>query len=147
MKLIYVFWLGICQPRLMLVLKLILSVFLWLSFPDLGGKSENSIDPIVSAIGSGSSSELARFFDSSISMNVNGQQGEYSKNQAEIVLRDFFKKNPSRGFSLVFQNENPGSLSTYIGEYSSNQVMFKVFIKVSQSSNSFRIYSLDFVKS
>ncbi|OOG70757.1 hypothetical protein B0E43_18120 [Algoriphagus sp. A40] len=118
-----------------------------MSFPDLGGKSENSIDPIVSAIGSGSSSELARFFDSSISMNVNGQQGEYSKSQAEIVLKDFFKKNPSQGFSIVFQNENPGSLSTYIGEYSSTQNKFKVFIKVSQNSNSFRIYSLDFVKS
>lgn len=147
MKVIYLFWLGFCQSRLMLVFKLIFSIFLWLSSPDLAVKMENSIDPIVSAIGSGSSSELARFFDSSISMNVNGQQGEYSKNQAEIVLKDFFKKNPSRGFSLVFQNENPGSLSTYIGEYSSNQVTFKVFIKVSQNSNGFRIYSLDFVKS
>lgn len=143
----HLFWLGICQSRLMLVLNLILSVFLWLSIPDFGGKSENSIDPIVSAIGSGSSSELARFFDSSISMNVNGQQGEYSKSQAEIILKDFFKKNPSRGFSIVFQNENPGSLSTFIGEYSSDQEEYKVFIKVSQNSNSFRIYSLDFVKS
>ncbi len=131
----------------MQVLSLILSVFLWFYSPDIEQNPDDSIDPVVSAIGSGSSSELARFFDSSISMNVNGQQGEYSKNQAEIVLRDFFKKNPSQGFSLVFQNENPGSLSTYIGEYASNQGMFKVFIKVSQNGSGFRIYSLDFVKS
>jgi hypothetical protein len=129
------------------VLSLILSVFLWILIPEWVEKPEANIGPVVSAIESGSSSDLARFFDSSISMNVNGQQGEYSKNQAEIVLRDFFKKHPSRGFSLVFQNENPGSLSTYIGEYSSNQGKFQVFIKVSQSSDSFRIYSLDFVKS
>jgi len=127
----------------MLVLNLFLTLFLWLSNPDQGG----TIEPIVSAIESGSSSDLARFFDSSISMNVNGQQGEYSKNQAEIVLKDFFKKNPSRGFSLVFQNENPGSLSTYVGEYSSNPEKFQVFIKVSQNGNGVRIYSLDFVKS
>lgn len=131
----------------MQVLSLILSIFLWVSAPDLGGKSDSNIGPVVSAIESGSSSDLARFFDSSISMNVNGQQGEYSKNQAEIVLRDFFKKNPSNGFSVVFQNENPGGLSTYIGEYSSSQGKFQVFIKVSQNSNSFRIYSLDFIKS
>lgn len=131
----------------MQVLSLILSVFLWIYSPVNEKNPNESIDPIVSAIGSGSSSELARFFDSSISMNVNGQQGEYSKNQAEIVLRDFFKKNPSQGFSLIFQNENPGSLSTYIGEYSSSPGMFKVFIKVSQNSSGFRIYSLDFVKS
>ncbi len=131
----------------MQVLSLILSAFLWFYSPDSVMNTDKSIDPIVSAIGSGSSSELARFFDSSISMNVNGQQGDYSKNQAEIVLRDFFKKNQSLGFSLIFQNENPGSLSTYIGEYSSNQGMFKVLIKVSQNGSGFRIYSLDFVKS
>lgn len=124
-------------------LNLILTFFLWLSSPSL----EENIEPIIAALESGSSSELARFFDSSISMNVNGQQGEYSKNQAEIVLKDFFKKNPSRGFSLVFQNENPGSISTYIGEYSSDPGKFQVFIKVSQNSKSIRIYSLDFVKS
>ncbi len=124
-------------------LNLILTLFLWLSSPSL----EENIEPIIAALESGSSSELARFFDSSISMNVNGQQGEYSKNQAEIVLKDFFKKNPSRGFSLVFQNENPGSISTYIGEYSSDPGKFQVFIKVSQNSKSIRIYSLDFVKS
>ncbi|GAA0877297.1 hypothetical protein GCM10009119_02650 [Algoriphagus jejuensis] len=113
----------------------------------MGDKLDASIGPVISALESGSSSDLARFFDSSISMNINGQQGEYSKNQAEIVLRDFFKKNPSLGFSIVFQNENPGSLSTYIGEYSSNPGKFQVFIKVSENGSSFRIYSLDFVKS
>ena len=131
----------------MQVLSLILSIFLWVAVPFKGENPAANIGPIVSAIESGSSSDLARYFDSSISMNVNGQQGEYSKNQAEIVLRDFFKKNPSQGFSLIFQNENPGSLSTYIGEYSSGQGKFQVFIKVSQSSDNFRIYSLDFVKS
>ncbi len=129
------------------MLSLILSVFLWIAVPGPVENSAANIGPVVSAIESGSSSDLARYFDSSISMNVNGQQGEYSKNQAEIVLRDFFKKHPSQGFSLVFQNENPGSLSTYVGEYSSNQGKFQVFIKVSQNTNNFRIYSLDFVKS
>lgn len=131
----------------MQALSLILTFFVWFYSPDLGMNTDKSIEPIVSAIGSGSSSELARFFDSSISMNVNGQQGEYSKNQAEIILRDFFKKNQSLGFSLIFQNENPGSLSTYIGEYSSNHGMYKVFIKVSQNGSGYRIYGLDFVKS
>ncbi|WP_343847998.1 DUF4783 domain-containing protein [Algoriphagus jejuensis] len=131
----------------MQLLSILLSVFLWIAPPTMGDKLDASIGPVISALESGSSSDLARFFDSSISMNINGQQGEYSKNQAEIVLRDFFKKNPSLGFSIVFQNENPGSLSTYIGEYSSNPGKFQVFIKVSENGSSFRIYSLDFVKS
>ncbi len=131
----------------MYLLSLILSVFLRIAIPAYLDQPEVNIGPVVSALENGSSSELARFFDTSISMNVNGQQGEYSKNQAEIVLRDFFKKHPAQGFSLVFQNENQGSLSTYIGEYSSSQGKFQVFIKISQTGSQFRIYSLDFVKS
>ncbi len=108
--------------------------------------SLNSIDTVISAIDNGSSSELAKYFDSSISLNVNGSQGDYSKNQAELVLKDFFKKNPSMGFSLVFRSENNPSLSSYIGDYQTAEALFKVFIKVSQQASDFKIYSLEFVK-
>jgi hypothetical protein len=130
----------------MLKINLILFFLFWIS-PSAEIGSVSQIDPIISAIQGGSSSELARFFNPTISLNINGQQGEYSRNQAEIVLKDFFKKNPPLDFSLVFKNENQSSVSTYIGEYASGQSTYKVFIKVSQVESSFRIYGLDFVKS
>lgn len=128
------------------VLSLIVSLFLIFQSPTKDIDSQNSIDTVISAIDNGSSSELAKYFDSSISLNVNGLQGDYSKNQAELVLKDFFKKNPSRGFSLVFRSENNPSLSSYIGDYQTAQGLFKVFIKVSQQVSDFKIYSLEFVK-
>ena len=76
----------------MLKFNLVLILFLWL-LPLTEPASPAQIDPIVSAIQGGSSSDLARYFFPTISLNINGQQGEYSKNQAEIVLKDFFKKN------------------------------------------------------
>ena len=130
----------------MLKINLILFFLFWAS-PSVESGSFSQIDPIITAIQGGSSSELARFFNPTISLNINGQQGEYSRNQAEIVLKDFFKKNPPLEFSLVFKNENQNSVSTYIGEYASGQSSYKVFIKVSQVESSFRIYGLDFVKS
>ena len=130
----------------MLFLNLFLSIWIFFASAPEPGKEIHTIDPIIAALGNGSSNDLAKFFDNSISLNINGQQGDYSKNQAELVLRDFFKKNPSQGFSILYQNENQGSISTYIGEYLSSPGNFKVFIKVSQASNSYRIYSLDFVK-
>ncbi|WP_296702841.1 DUF4783 domain-containing protein [Algoriphagus sp.] len=109
-------------------------------------REELTIDSVVSAIESNSSSDLAKFFESSISLNVNGQQGSYSKNQAEIVIRDFFKKNPSLGFSIVYSSETNPSLSSFIGDYLSEEGTFKVFIKVSLQESILRIYSLEFVK-
>jgi hypothetical protein len=124
---------------------LIVSLILWTAIP-LERIDGSQIDPIISAIQDGSSSELAKFFNPSISLNINGKQGDYSKNQAEIVLRDFFKKNPPLEFSLVFKNENLNSVSSYIGEYDCGQGSYKVFIRVSQTESTFRIYGLDFVK-
>jgi hypothetical protein len=106
----------------------------------------DSIDPVVDAIRDGSSSDLAEYFESSISLNIDGQQGDYSKSQAEIVLKDFFKKNPPLGFSIVFKSETNSSLSSYIGEYKSSQNQFRVLIKISQQGANSRIYSLEFVE-
>ncbi len=130
-----------------LILSFFLSVFLYgqTSFGFDAGVA--SIDPVISAIEGGSSSDLAKFFEQSISLNVNGQQGEFSKNQAEMVLKDFFKKNPSLGFKVVFRSETNPSLISYIGDYKSTESSFKVFIKVIQQGENLRIYSLDFVKS
>ncbi|MCS5491115.1 DUF4783 domain-containing protein [Algoriphagus limi] len=106
----------------------------------------DSIDPVIVAIDSGSSSELARYFGNSISLNINGQQGDFSKNQAELVLRDFFKKNPPVSFQVVFRSENNPSISSYIGEYQSGQTNYKVFIKINQQNSQIEVYSLGFVK-
>lgn len=122
--------------------------FLLISFQPVASLQvgDEPIDAIVSAIDSGSSSDLAKYFDSSISLNINGQQGDYSSNQAELVLKDFFRKFPATSFSLVFKSENNPSLSTYIGEYQTNQTVLKVFIKANLQSDALKIYSLEFVK-
>jgi hypothetical protein len=124
----------------------IINILLWIA-PTLDRENSEQINPIISAIQVGSSTELAKHFNPSIYLNINGQQGDYSKTQAEIVLKDFFKKNPPVEFSLVFKNENQNSVNTYIGNYTCGQGSFKVFIKISQSDSNFLIYSLDFVKS
>ncbi|MEN2280642.1 DUF4783 domain-containing protein [Algoriphagus sp. SE2] len=130
----------------MTILNLLFSLLLLFNSPIKVEKEDISIDPVISAINNNSSSDLAKFFESSISLNVNGQQGSYSKNQAEIVIRDFFKKNPSQGFSIVYSSETNPSLSSFIGDYLSEEGTFKVFIKVSQQESILRIYSLEFVK-
>jgi hypothetical protein len=64
--------------------------------------TSSSIDGIVSVFQLGSSKELAKYFDSGIDININGNQGDYSKNQAELVMRDFFKKFPPVDFFRPF---------------------------------------------
>lgn len=130
----------------MFVLQILFSLLL--NFFPLSERPEKnqSIDPVILAIDAGSSSDLARFFEVSIALNINGQQGDFSKNQAELVIKDFFKKNPPQGFQVVYRSENNPKISSYIGEYQSGSSSYKVFIKINQQESQPRIYSLGFVK-
>jgi len=108
-------------------------------------EEKRSIESIISALNEGSSSNLSQYFGSSITLNIDGQQGSYSKNQAEVVLRGFFKKNPPQSFSVVYKSENKASLSSYVGDYQSPGSSYKVFIKVSFQEEQLKLYSLEFV--
>ncbi|MFC3880033.1 DUF4783 domain-containing protein [Algoriphagus namhaensis] len=128
----------------MFILSILLSFFLHFGAAGVVSQAD-SVETIFAALDRGSSSDLAEYFDSSIQLNVNGQQGNYSKNQAEQVLKEFFKKNPPTSFSVVYKSENSTSLSSYVGDYQSNGGSYKVFLKVIDQKQQVRLYSLEFV--
>ncbi len=128
----------------MLILKLIIAAFFALGNP--GTSEVKSIEPIIEALDRGSSSDLAQFFDSSIQLNLNGQQGSYSRNQAEQVLKEFFRRNPPTSFAVVYVRGGNSTLSSYVGDYQSPGRDFKVFLKVSEKNEILRLYSLEFVE-
>lgn len=107
---------------------------------------DTSIDSVKSAIHAGSSRDLAVYFNESLSLNINGQQGDYSKNQAELVMKDFFRKNQALSFSIIFKSESTPNINSYIGDFQSIQGIFKVMITVVQENNFPKIYSLEFIK-
>lgn len=124
----------------MKLIALLLSyVLLWIPLQEM--PTVQNIDSIVQSISKGSSSSLAAHLDASTSLTINGEQGDYSKSQAELVLKDFFKQYPPVSFKMVYSNAN-----SYIGEYKSSQESFKVIIKTNQVGGQARIYSLSFVK-
>lgn len=68
-----------------------------------------SIDEVVNAMKSGNASQVARFFDNSVEISMPDKSNNFSKTQAEIVLKDFFANNPVKGFEVIHKGENAGS--------------------------------------
>ncbi|WP_291784243.1 DUF4783 domain-containing protein [Cecembia sp.] len=110
-------------------------------------RSENVKEDILHVFQSGSSKELARFFENGVDININGNQGDYSRNQAELVMRDFFKKYPPVDFQLLHEGKNAEQIVYYIGVYKSEDISFKVFIRGKKDNEAVKFYSLDIVKS
>ena len=82
-----------------------------------------TVDEVISAIKSGSVSQLSKYFDNTIEITFTDKSNTYSKSQAELVLRDFFNNNIVTGFELVHKGDNStaqfliGTLDTKNGEY------------------------------
>ena len=70
---------------------------------------QSSIDEVVNAIKSGNVSTVAKFFDNSVEISMPDKSNSYSKNQAEIILRDFFSNNGVKDFAIIHKGENAGS--------------------------------------
>jgi Domain of unknown function (DUF4783) len=68
-----------------------------------------SIDEVVNALKKGDAAQIAVYFDNTVEITMPDKSNNYSKNQAEIVLRDFFATNGVKTFEVNHKGENGGS--------------------------------------
>ena len=113
--------------------------------PAAFGQSE-VINNVRSAIKAGSSKELSKYLGDMISLEIEGVQSNYSKTQAEYVLKDFFKKYPPNDFQYVHQGASEGGLKYAIGRYSYDGGSFRVVLRSKNIDGTYKVSSLDFTK-
>lgn len=94
----------------------------------------------------GSSKDLAKYFDQAVHLTINGQQGDYSKNQAEYILKDFFIKYPPNDFKVLHQGENRGPTLFFVGSYLTDSNQFRILIKGTNKDDLIKIFSLEIIK-
>lgn len=68
-----------------------------------------NIDEVVSAIRTGNSVELAKYFDNRVDIALPDKSDTYSKAQAEMIVRDFFSSKGVTGFEIKHKGENGGA--------------------------------------
>lgn len=121
-------------------------LFLLLSSPVAVFSNFDIIDNVASAIRSGNSKEVAKYFDSNVEITILDKESVYSKVQAEMVLRDFFSKNPVQSFEVVHRG-NSGEGSAYgIGPLKSSNQSFRVYFYVKQKGSISTIQEMRFEK-
>jgi hypothetical protein len=81
---------------------------------------------IIAAIQSGNAKDLATFFDDKIELGVMDKKNFYSREQAEIIMRDFFREYPVGSFSVQHSGGRDDS-HFYIGIYKSGQNQFRIY--------------------
>lgn len=94
-------------------------------------KPAYSIEEVIGALKIGNANQMAKYFDSRVDISLPDKSDNYSRNQAEMILRDFFKSNPVKGFTVKHSGETNGSqfciglLQTKNGNYRTKLYMKK----------------------
>jgi len=82
---------------------------------------------ITAAIKAGNSKDLSVYFNSNIELTVLDNDGTYSKSQAEIIMKDFFSKNPPQDFTINHNGSSKDMSQYYIGSYKTKQQTFRIY--------------------
>ncbi|MFK7900290.1 MAG: DUF4783 domain-containing protein [Cyclobacteriaceae bacterium] len=98
------------------------------------------------AINSSNATELVKLFTSVVELRTDEEEGTYSKTQAELVLKTFFKKHTSTSFSYIHKGSSPGGAKYVIGNYKYSGGEFRVYVKMKLTAGKYYIDTIDFSK-
>jgi hypothetical protein len=99
---------------------------------------------IAEAFKSGDAEKVAVFFNTQVELNFDDEKANYSKNQAEVLLKEFLTKNKPTSFEYVHQGTAKEGRLYAIAKYKTQKLSFNVYILLKQVSGSYKIDTLDF---
>lgn len=92
-------------------------------------KLQSNIDEVIAALKTGNASELSRHLDDNVELTLPDKSDNYSKAQAQLILKDFFSNSSVKGFLLKHKGDSPGghycigTLETASGNFRTNVFM------------------------
>lgn len=71
---------------------------------------------LMHALSAGNSKKIAKYFNSNVELKIFDNENIYSKQQAQLILEDFFKNNEITDFKIIHQG-NQGKMQFAIGKF------------------------------
>ena len=99
---------------------------------------------INAAIKVGNATELAKYFAPNIELVIDSKSGSYSKAQAEIMVKDFFAKNPVKEFKVMHQNSSQDNSLYSIGELTTANKSYRTYYLLRKTGENYTISQLRF---
>lgn len=102
----------------------------------------NEIPPnIKKGFSTGDASLISSYFNNTIELNIGGKEEIYSKTQAEIILKDFFKNHKPSSFETIHKGGQGASFYS-IGSLKTESGNYRVTLLIKTSNNNTYIHQL-----
>ena len=110
----------------------------------LASRPPGLVENIASAIHSGDSRELSKYFNSSVELVLPGNDGVFSKAQAEMIMKTFFAKSAQISFNIKQKGNSTGGAQFIIGSYKSKAESLNVYILLKPINGVLMIHQMHF---
>lgn len=130
--------------KTLLIISILLLSVITINSPAAAQTPDEINENIANAIKTGNSKMLAEFFNSTIDISLPKNEDIYSKAQAELVIKDFFKKNPPKSFKINHHGSSDAGSKYIIGTYISSEKTFRTYILLEKVNNKYLIQQLQF---
>lgn len=102
------------------------------------------LDNIGAAIRSGNAAAIAQYFDNNVDLTILDKESIYSRQQAQMVIQDFFMKYPVSSFTIIHRGSSAQGSTYGIGTLVAGGQVFRVYYFVKQKNNAFLIQEMRF---
>ena len=105
----------------------------------------DSFDDVVGAIKISNAREISKFMNSSVELTINNNEGVYSKQQAEIMLKNFFSQNSFKSIAIQHRGVSPDAKYA-IANYETSQGKYRVYIFMKDGGSGLLVHEMRFEK-
>ncbi len=103
-------------------------------------------DNVVKALENGNVDSLSHYFDNMIDISLSGKSNSYSKSQASVILKSFFRENKVKNFHIIHKGTSKKGAHFGIGNMLTSNGKYRVTFFFRQKENSVILQELRFKK-
>jgi hypothetical protein len=93
------------------------------------------IDDIAAAIRTGNPKNISKYFIENVDLKVIAQEDVYSKQQAEMILKDFFAKHAVKTFTVAHKSQPKNGSQYVIGNLETSNGKFRTYFLIKTTGN------------
>ena len=109
-------------------------------------RAQSTTDNVGTALKTSSTKELMRYFNIITELKIEDVGANYTKIQAESIIKDFFTQNPATNFTYIHKGSSPEGLKYNIGRYTTKTDSFRVVMLLKKVKGTYLIDTINFNK-
>lgn len=92
-------------------------------------------DEVINAFKTQNTKEVIKYLNSSVELTILDNDGVYSKQQAEIILKSFFNQNPPKTVTMQHRGSSGQGSKYGIAVYETNIAKYRIYVFIKEGAS------------